>query len=346
MAVSSLRAFSAVLAVAFFASSTPAQSEVRMPAEAAPDRTIGGDVMLDDLDVGAVEMFALTPADPPNAPGAVRPPRYLLTGHGDYQFDTNLDTAGDFSVARFRAGIGANVPLSDRLGVNAAAGYQLTSYDFDNAAGLGGGDPWGTCTSVTSWSSSITPSTSAGPPLAARCSHPRAKAARAFPSRRRAAACLGSGTGSPIGSWSGWASRRAANWRRTPPCCRPSSWSTGSMSTGSCAGGLDLGASSGVGLSVNHRFDEHWSVGGHIGFLQQRFRLDDSGIAPDGVGENQRSAVASGLTWTPQPQWQVGFQVGAQFDGELSVEDEQGDTLFTEDYDAGVFAGASVVLRF
>lgn len=347
----SLRAVVAASSIAFSTFTAVAQLHASAPPNAAGDAAdAGADVdanaALDDFDVGEVEAFALTPAQPP--PGAAAPrTRYLASAYGAYQFDTDLDTAGDFSVARGRAAVGAKVPLGGRLGMSAMAGYELSSYDFNDAAGLGGGEPWDDIhfgQLVVTFDYAVDERWSVfGGPIVSFAAQSGAGVSDSitaggiigvgYRAANNLVLRLGVAASSELEDDASVLPSFVVEW------AIDEHWQLRS-------GALDLGASNAVGLGIGYRFDHHWSVGGHVGFVSQRFRLDDSGVAPDGVGQDERSAAAVQVTWTPQPHLQVSVQAGAHFAGELQVEDEDGNTLSRDDYDPGAFAGASLRLRF
>jgi hypothetical protein len=112
------------------------------------------------------------------------------------------------------------------------------------------------------------------------------------------------------------------------------------------AGALELGVADVVGVGVMYRIDKQWSLGARTGWVSQWFRLDDSGVAPEGVGHDERIRAALVLKYRPSDNVRVALLGGVELGGELEVQDESGDSLFTEDYDAAPFVGARLTWEF
>jgi hypothetical protein len=112
------------------------------------------------------------------------------------------------------------------------------------------------------------------------------------------------------------------------------------------AGGLDTGVSDAFGVGTTYKLNEQWSLSARMAYHRKRFRLDDSGFAPDGVGQDQRVNGTVLATWRPRQHLELSVLGGLAFAGELRVEDENGDRLFKEDYDPAPFVGARLAWRF
>ena len=81
-------------------------------------------------------------------------------------------------------------------------------------------------------------------------------------------------------------------------------------------------------------------------YEKTRFRLDDAGSVPGGVGQDRSIPVALAAIYMPAPDLELSLLGGAEFSGELSLEDANGNLLAESDYDTAPFAGALVRLRF
>lgn len=105
--------------------------------------------------------------------------------------------------------------------------------------------------------------------------------------------------------------------------------------------GTGLGATQGPGLVLKWKPDDHWelSVGGRYDRL--RFRLDDEGIAPGGVGEETAyGLVASVRYWFgPRNLLYVGLSGGVDLAGELAIDDAHGRRLATQSHDPSFAVG-------
>lgn len=89
-----------------------------------------------------------------------------------------------------------------------------------------------------------------------------------------------------------------------------------------------------------------WELAGGAMYSSSRFRLDDSGPADGGVGQNTGQPVFLRLGFSPSPAWQFSLTGGAVLGGELRLEDSHGHKLAQQDYDPAVFLGAAVTCRF
>jgi hypothetical protein len=82
-----------------------------------------------------------------------------------------------------------------------------------------------------------------------------------------------------------------------------------------------------------------------LAWERDRFRLDDEGVAPEGVGENESTPLWMRLTYQTQP---MDFTViaGVNLGGELTLEDRDGNRIAREDYDPSVAVGLTGRIRF
>jgi hypothetical protein len=102
----------------------------------------------------------------------------------------------------------------------------------------------------------------------------------------------------------------------------------------------------GPGLSLVWDASELWSfsLGGR--YEKERFRLDDGGIAPDGIGQETSVPLYLGITRSFGRTASFSVIAGAKLGGRLRLEDEYGDLLEQSDYDTAPFAGATFDVRF
>ena len=110
--------------------------------------------------------------------------------------------------------------------------------------------------------------------------------------------------------------------------------------------GSGLGASRGPGLTLEWQAAEDWSFGIGARYEKVRFRLDDNGIAPGGVGEDRALPVFLTASWAPSPAVNLTAIAGWETEGQLALEDASGTIVDETDYDTGVFAGFAFSVRF
>ena len=82
------------------------------------------------------------------------------------------------------------------------------------------------------------------------------------------------------------------------------------------------------------------------GYSSKRFRLDDAGLAPGGVGEETYFPVHVRLGWSPVEHVQVNIFGGFALGTELTIETSTGAFVNDEEPDAAMFAGFSASLQF
>jgi hypothetical protein len=105
------------------------------------------------------------------------------------------------------------------------------------------------------------------------------------------------------------------------------------------------GLTGGAGLELNYRLGDDWTVGGGGTYRSMRFRLDETGRFPNGIGE-ERGAIAFLHADRSFGRFQLNLYVGAVLAGRLEVENANGDTLVKEDFDPAPLVGGSVSFRF
>jgi hypothetical protein len=110
--------------------------------------------------------------------------------------------------------------------------------------------------------------------------------------------------------------------------------------------GRGLGATQGPGLNLNYRLSDTWSFGLGGRYESLRFRLDDRGSAPDGVGEDRSVPVYLSATYSRDRDLQISAIGGIELNGELRLEDSQGRRLARDNYETAPFLGATFNVRF
>jgi hypothetical protein len=110
--------------------------------------------------------------------------------------------------------------------------------------------------------------------------------------------------------------------------------------------GRGLGATEGPGLTLNYRLSDTWSFGLGGRYESLRFRLDDSGPAPDGVGEDRSIPMYLSATYSRGRDLQISAIGGVKLNGELRLEDSEGRRLARDDYETAPFLGATFNIRF
>lgn len=110
--------------------------------------------------------------------------------------------------------------------------------------------------------------------------------------------------------------------------------------------GRGMGASQGPGLVLDWQATEKWKLSLGTRYERLRFRLDDRGFAPDGVGEESGVPVYLGVTYKFCDAAELSVYAGVKFAGSLEIENSSGDTLYKSDYDTASFFGVSWSSKF
>ncbi len=262
------------------------------------------------------------------------------------QFDADMNGGGAFSVKRlFIQGGAAYAPKPGRR-VTISVGYGRHSYDFSGATGLAGLAPWQDIDTLRF-----------GLPVHYRFDEKITLFI--LPTLRFAAqssASLDDGaSGGALGGFSYRVSDRLSlgpgvgvltriedstdvfpilliNWKITDRL---------SLETG-----RGLAATAGPGLTLNWRTADNWRFLAGARYDKLRFRLDDSGPAPRGVGEDRSLPLVLGATYHLNPTVELTVLSGVELEGELRLDDENGDRIVQDDHDEAAFLALTFRARF
>jgi len=107
-----------------------------------------------------------------------------------------------------------------------------------------------------------------------------------------------------------------------------------------------IGITSDAGLEAVYDMGDDWefAVGGTYNF--RRFRLDNVGTAPNGVGQEEGSIFYLRLAWNPSPDIVISGHVGMTLGAEFEVESSSGIIFAESDYDPAAVLGIIGTLRF
>ena len=106
------------------------------------------------------------------------------------------------------------------------------------------------------------------------------------------------------------------------------------------------GATQGPGVTLSYALSDAFSLSLASRYESIRFRLDDQGTAPGGVGQDRSIPVVLTLDWEPRPYFAASVFARAEFNGQVQLEDNSGNTLSEQDYDTAPVTGFAFRLRF
>ncbi len=106
------------------------------------------------------------------------------------------------------------------------------------------------------------------------------------------------------------------------------------------------GPAGGAGLELVYAIDDNWEAAGGGTYRQYRFRLKDSGPNANGIGQNQAIPLFARLTRKLGPRGHLDLYAGAAVAGTLKLQDPNGNTLVSSDYNAAPFVALTLAGEF
>ena len=103
--------------------------------------------------------------------------------------------------------------------------------------------------------------------------------------------------------------------------------------------GRGFGASQGPGLNLVWQASDQWKITLGSRYEKKRFRLNDKGLAPEGVGEDRGIPVYLGASYATSQFSELSVYAGAKFGGTLTRDDDAGRQIARSDYDTAAFVG-------
>lgn len=105
------------------------------------------------------------------------------------------------------------------------------------------------------------------------------------------------------------------------------------------------GPAGGAGLELAYAADDDWEIAGGGAYRSYRFRLDDEGIAPGGIGENRFFPLFARVSRKLGAQTKLEFYAGVSAGGRLAVTDKEGDDTHS-DYQTAPAFGVTLAHQF
>jgi hypothetical protein len=109
---------------------------------------------------------------------------------------------------------------------------------------------------------------------------------------------------------------------------------------------LQAGPTGPAGLELDYRFDNGWNLGLGAAWRTTRFRLSENGPVPDGIGEERGLPVFLRATHHFGGGMSLVLYAGVIANGQLRVEDAQGNELREVDFDPAPLLAVSFSARF
>ena len=101
-----------------------------------------------------------------------------------------------------------------------------------------------------------------------------------------------------------------------------------------------------AGLEIAYAFDKYWETGLGAAYRSYRFRLDEDGPIPNGVGEHKTVPVFARFSYKFAPTVRIDVYGGASFVNKIRIHAQDGDELFSTKTDIAPLIGLTFMARF
>jgi hypothetical protein len=264
---------------------------------------------------------------------------------GIYQFDTDLDDGGDFRWAAGIASASFTRQVTPRFSAGLALRYDYEDWKFSRPVAFGGVAPWGHL-NAPNISANLGYAFDAGlqigiAPVFGWAFESGAKTSEAL---TYGAILVASKVFSPslmVGAGMGIIRQvddtkvfpfLIVNWQIDDR------WRLGNP--------FPAGPAGGAGLELTYAPDDRWefAIGGAK--RSTRYRLDDSGVAPGGIGENRLFPLFARVARNFGPQTKVDLYAGIALGGRLSLSDAGDTTVAKDGYSTAPLIGLTLSHRY
>lgn len=267
---------------------------------------------------------------------------WSISGRGDYLVKRSLEGGGDVGVADAALSVGARVILDRDWRMNIGLDYRITNYDWSGTTALGD-DPWDNVFELgiaALFEHDVTDQwTLFGGPVLELSWEEGADVDKSLTGGALLGATyevdeglqlgLGLGIFSEIEDDTTFFPLITVDWRITDDLTLTTRTETG-----------------GAGLELTGPITEDFSWGVGFRYDRRRFRLNDEGPQPEGVGEFESFPVYVRGRWQASPQLQLDAFLGTSVDGNLDIENEDGQFIDRASYPYALVFGARLTYRF
>jgi hypothetical protein len=275
------------------------------------------------------------------------PWEFTVDAGGVHQSESGLkDAGGDFALDRWFVSAGVSYAWNFRNSIGVSAGGGRADYEFSDDSGFGGGAPW---SKIEEARVSMTGRFGLG----------ETGTLFVIPSVRYHGA-----SGASSGDSRTYALLAAAAWRINKDLTiGPGIGVITKLEDGArvfpilaidwniserwnLATGRGLAASQGPGLTLSYTLNSAWSFGLSGRYEKIEFRLDDTGPAPGGVGQDESFPLVLSAVLEPGPTLRASVFAGLEFGGQLKLKNALDQTVDQSDFDPAPVFGATLALQF
>jgi outer membrane receptor protein involved in Fe transport len=263
-----------------------------------------------------------------------------------YQSSTSLDKGGDMSAGRYFASGGVGKFFANRWRMGVSVGYGEDHYDFSGSNGFAALDPWSRVRELRfsvpvqyfankEWTVYAIPSVRFNAESGTSLSEGKNGGLIAGASYRisdELAIGPGFGVFSEIEDSTSFFPILIVDWKITD---------TLSLETG-----RGFAASRGPGLQLRWQMASNWEFifGGR--YEKIRFRLDDSGPAPNGIGQDKAFPLFALAEYAFGRDTRLSLVGGAEVGANMQLEDSNGRHISDSDLSTAPFLGAAFQMKF
>jgi hypothetical protein len=262
-----------------------------------------------------------------------------------HQFGTAVSGGGDFKVSRVFVNADATGPAGSEAGLGLGITYDREEFTFSGPSVLAAPAPWGTIHRVgvspsivrilpPDWRILIAPSIG-------YAGEEGADPGDALVYGAVISATKTIGPDLSLGLGAG-AFRQIERWRVFP--FLSVRWRIDDRWT--LSNPLRTGPAGPGGLELSYTFDGGWEAAAGGAYRSYRFRLDEGGPVPDGIGEIRGIPLFARLSRTWRRGWKADLYAGVVLGGKLSLENDRGERIASTSFDPAPLASLIVTRKF
>ncbi|MBM4314802.1 MAG: hypothetical protein FJ122_12930 [Deltaproteobacteria bacterium] len=263
-----------------------------------------------------------------------------------HQFESDFGQGGSFSVQRYLVNFNTSSPVTNSVRAGIGLGYEFEKFHFSGTTVFAGANPWGdihrfsaglpvSYRMTESWSLFLSPQVEwYGESGVADWKDALGYGAIiAVAYRVSPGLTLGAGAGifSRMAETKGFP-YIVIDWKITEELRLNNPFRTS--------------PSGPAGLELSHRISERWEIAAGGAYRSFRFRLDDSGVAPDGIGEVDSTVGYARLTYRMGRDFKLDLYGGASFNGKMRIAGSNGNELGSDDFKTALLMALSLTLQF
>jgi hypothetical protein len=261
------------------------------------------------------------------------------------QGSSDIDGGGSYSISSLLMRIGYIRPVSNQVFMGLGFSYDITNYDFDDLSAFNGQQPWSDVHNFNlsvpiifqqdrHWTFLASPSIGTFREVGAEWKDSLAYGAvliGSYSNERGNRLGLGLGAYNRLDK-SVFFPFLTVKWQLTDK------WRIGNA--------LNAGPTGPSGLQLAYRFAEKWEAAIGFGRRSFRFRLDDTGIAPGGIGTQKGRLLFLRLSTDLSRSMHLDINAGFNHDGSLTLESNEDVIIASSDHDTAPLLALNLSGRF